>query len=40
VPLIDPWRHDLWLAARGLLRVRGFALTVVLTLALGVGAPQ
>jgi predicted permease len=34
--VLEPWRDDVRLAARGLLRARGFAATAVLTLALGI----
>lgn len=34
--MLDGGGHDMWMAARGLLRARGFSLAVVLTLALGV----
>jgi putative ABC transport system permease protein len=32
----DPWRHDLRLAGRGLLRAKGFTAAAVLTLAMGI----
>jgi predicted permease len=35
--LVEHWRYDLRLAWRGLLRARAFAVTAVLTMALGVG---
>jgi len=36
--LLDQWQEDLSLAARGLRRAKGFTLTAVLTLALGITA--